>query len=53
MLLSVEVLDEDGDYKLQPNGRYKHNPLYVEELLKKYDFEKIYKTEQFFCKIKW
>ncbi len=45
LLLSIEVLDEEASYKIQSNGRYKHNPLYVEKLLKECGFEDIYKEE--------
>lgn len=45
ILFSVEVLSDDSDYRLMPNGRYKHNPNYVENLLRKNGFERITKEE--------
>ena len=34
LLFSIETDPLAKNYKIQPNGRYKHNPLYVENLLK-------------------
>ena len=45
IIFSIEVLDEDMDHRIYPNGRYKHNPLYVEKLLTECGFESIYKEE--------
>ena len=45
ILFSIEVLDEDMDYQLMPSGRYKHNPFYVEKLLRDNGFECITKEE--------
>ena len=42
LLFSIEVLHEDDkDYTLTFEGRYKHNPLYVERILKENGFEDI------------
>ena len=45
ILLSIEALDEDKNYQIMPSGRYKHNPNYVEKLLRDNGFECITKEE--------
>lgn len=45
IVFSVEALEEDGNYRLMPGGRYKHNPAYVEKLLRDNGFERITKEE--------
>lgn len=42
---SIETLTEDGDYKLNDAGRYRHNPQYVENLLQQNGFTQINKYE--------
>lgn len=34
LIFSIETDLQTENYKIQPNGRYKHNPIYVENLLK-------------------
>ena len=46
LIFSIEVNKNITDYKLQTNGRYNHNPVYVEKLLIKYGFYDI-STEEF------
>ena len=41
----IEALDEDKNYQLMPSGRYKHNPNYIEKLLRDNGFECITKEE--------
>ncbi len=43
ILLSIEMSDEESKYTIQPNGRYKHNPQYVENLLIDNGFDDITK----------
>ena len=45
ILFSIEALDEDKNYQLMPSGRYKHNPNYIEKLLRDNGFECITKEE--------
>ncbi len=45
IVFSIEVLDKNSDYQLMTDGRYKHNPLYVEKLLRENGFEDITKEE--------
>lgn len=45
LIFSVEVLDEDGDYKLNEAGRYRHTPQYVETLLQQNSFNSFEKFE--------
>ena len=41
VIFSVETDLQTEEYKVQANGRYKHNPLYVENLLKQAGYQKI------------
>ena len=41
VIFSVETDLQTEKYKIQVNGRYKHNPLYVENLLKQAGYQKI------------
>ena len=45
LIFSIEVNNNIEDYKIQTNGRYAHNPKYVENLLIKNGFCDIYKDE--------
>lgn len=45
LVFTIEVLDEDVDCKIQNTGRYKHNPIYVEKLLRESGFNDITKEE--------
>ena len=45
VVFTIEVLDDEGNYKIYPNGRFKHSPAYVENLLRKNGFCDIYKEE--------
>lgn len=45
ILFSIEVLDDDANYRVQNTVRYKHNPVYVEKLLREYGFSDITKKE--------
>lgn len=45
LAFTIEVLDKDADYKIQNTGRYKHNPIYVENLLRENGFDDIIKEE--------
>lgn len=45
IMFSIEVSDRAEDYSIMPNGRYKHNPLYIEKLLRENGFERITKEE--------
>ncbi len=45
ILFSVEASDKEETYSIMPNGRYKHNPLYVEKLLRENGFERITKED--------
>lgn len=45
IILSIEVLDKGSNYQLMTNGRYKHNPQYIEKLLRENGFKDITKEE--------
>ena len=45
ILFSIEVSDQEANYSIMPNGRYKHNPQYVEKLLRENGFGRITKEE--------
>ena len=45
IIFSIEVSDDVCDYQLSASGRYKHNPLYVEKLLRECGFRNITKEE--------
>ena len=45
VIFSIEVLDEDGDYKIYPSGRFKHSVSYVENLLRQNGFCDISKED--------
>lgn len=45
LLISIEVSDDVENYLLTEEGRYKHNPRYVEKLLRENGFEHITKEE--------
>lgn len=45
IIFTIEVLDGEENYKIYPNGRFKHSPAYVEKLLRKNGFCDIYKEE--------
>lgn len=45
LIFSIEINRNTADYRLQSNGRFNHNPDYVEKLLIKYGFYDIYKEE--------
>lgn len=45
LCFSVEVLEEEGDYKLNDGGRYRHNPQYVENILTENGFTQVSKYE--------
>lgn len=45
LLFSIEASDEQSDYQIQPSGRFKHNPAYIEKLLHQNGFCDIYKEE--------
>lgn len=45
ILFSIEVSDQEANYSIMPNGRYKHNPLYIEKLLRENGFGRITKEE--------
>ena len=41
IIFSVETDSLAETYKIQPNGRYKHNPQYVEKLLKEVGYKAV------------
>ena len=41
LIFSVEINEDAATFAVQPNGRYRHNPAYVEELLQKAGYSKI------------
>ncbi len=41
IIFTIEKSDTSNSYQIQKNGRFKHNPLYIEQLLKKYGFQDI------------
>ena len=43
IIFSVETDSLAETYKIQPNGRYKHNPLYIENVLKQAGYQNIKK----------
>ena len=45
LIFSIETYSGDEDYKIQSNGRYMHNPKYIEKLLIENGFCDIYKEE--------
>ena len=45
ILFSIEVLDECEKYMISDGGRYKHNPIYVENILKENGFKNIVKEK--------
>lgn len=45
IIFSIEVSDQEANYSIMPNGRYKHNPQYVEKLLRENGFGRITKEE--------
>lgn len=45
IIFTIEVLDEDCNYKIQNTGRYKHSPAYIEKLLRECGFGDITKEE--------
>ena len=45
LIFTIEYLMNDKDYEIQPNGRFKHNPFYVEKLLQQNGFYDIYKED--------
>lgn len=44
IIFSIEITSETETYKLQPNGRYQHNPQYVENLLKEVGYKNVFST---------
>ncbi len=45
IIFSIEISDQEANYSIMPNGRYKHNPQYVEKLLRENGFGRISKEE--------
>lgn len=45
LIFSIELLEEDGNYKIQKSGRYKHSASYVEYLLQQNGFCAISKED--------
>ena len=45
LIFSIEICNNGSDYKIQTNGRFTHNPDYVEKLLIENRFYDIYKEE--------
>ena len=45
IIFTIETLDSNNNFQIQKNGRFKHNPNYVENLLKQNGFYDIYKEE--------
>ena len=45
LVFSIEINNDIDEYKIQTNGRFNHNPNYVEKLLIKNGFCDIYKEE--------
>ena len=43
IIFSAETDGQTENYKIQPNGRYKHNPLYIENVLKQAGYQNIKK----------
>lgn len=43
IVFSAETDGQAENYKIQPNGRYKHNPLYIENVLKQAGYQNIKK----------
>ena len=43
IIFSAETDGQAETYKIQPNGRYKHNPLYIENVLKQAGYQNIKK----------
>lgn len=44
IIFSVEIDEKTEKYQITPNGRYKHNPQYIEQLLKKLGYLNLEKT---------
>ena len=45
IIFTIEASDDTSTYQIQSNGRFKHNPDYIEKLLLKNKFHSIYKEE--------
>ena len=45
LIFTIEKLETANDYQIQKNGRFKHNPNYVENLLKQNGFCDIYRED--------